>query len=182
MTDKKDIPNHGGADAGVGEYQNAAFQNTDGADPALVLAAVRHCASPAPEAANASAEARLREEKSAREVRWLVSSARAFLRHFNPCNLAEDKSQQWQSLSHQCDVVERALSQHPHASDCDKQGVIPSGYGEYTPITVGGSTSDRTADVTVDDLAHWLLHNLSLDAHPLKDARALLDAFTIGRR
>lgn len=46
-----------------------------------------------------------------RDVRWLVDSARAFLRHFNPYNLAEDKSQQWQALSHQCDVVERALAQ-----------------------------------------------------------------------
>jgi len=27
----------------------------------------------------------------------------------DPCDLAEDKSQQWQSLEHQCNRVERAL-------------------------------------------------------------------------
>jgi len=43
------------------------------------------------------------------EAKHLVSSARAFLAHFNPCDLAEDKSQQWQSLEHQCNRVERAL-------------------------------------------------------------------------
>ena len=43
------------------------------------------------------------------EIKHLISSARAFLAHFNPCDLAEDKSQQWQSLEHQCNRVERAL-------------------------------------------------------------------------
>lgn len=43
------------------------------------------------------------------EAKHLVSSARAFLAHFDPCDLAEDKSQQWQSLEHQCNRVERAL-------------------------------------------------------------------------
>jgi hypothetical protein len=50
------------------------------------------------------------------------------LRHFNPCNLAEDKSQQWQSLSHQCDVVERTLAQpeavEPVAWECAGCGRI----------------------------------------------------------
>ena len=47
------------------------------------------------------------------EAKHLVSSARAFLAHFDPCDLAEDKSQQWQSLEHQCNRVERALLDNP---------------------------------------------------------------------
>lgn len=113
-------------------------------------------------------------------------------------------------------VVDEALSPDLHASDCEKQ-VVPSGYSEYTPIKVVGSTSeprgcpvpgacscpsDRTADVTVDDLAVVLANarraahgsapmtkeeagyvHLWPDGSELKtQARALLDAFTVGRR
>lgn len=52
----------------------------------------------------------------AERLRHLESSTRAFLRHFDPCNLAEDKSQQWQALEHECDLASAALRQ-PIASD-----------------------------------------------------------------
>ncbi|WP_425909018.1 hypothetical protein [Nitrobacter sp. TKz-YC02] len=77
--------------------------------------------------ANASAEARLRLsvseliEEMAKD--WVAKRWRKTFR--------EDCKQ----------LVKVALSAHPH-------GPIPSGYGEYTPITVGSSTSERTADVT----------------------------------
>lgn len=110
-------------------------------------------------------------------------------------------------------------------ADCDKQGAIPSGYGEYTPITVGGSTtkseggvegharstkadsargeagsapsqdgslaqlaagiesgpSDRTADVTVEDIALVLLDGLKAGKAPIQIARDVRRAFTVGR-
>lgn len=41
-------------------------------------------------------------------TRRLARSARAFLRHFNPSDLPEDASQQWQALEHLCDLAESA--------------------------------------------------------------------------
>lgn len=47
-------------------------------------------------------------EKTSDVTRRLARSARAFLRHFNPSDLPEDASQQWQALEHLCDLAEAA--------------------------------------------------------------------------
>lgn len=41
-------------------------------------------------------------------TRRLARSARAFLRYFNPSDLPEDASQQWQALEHLCDLADAA--------------------------------------------------------------------------
>lgn len=105
-------------------------------------------------------------------------------------------------------AVCKALERRPHASDCEKQ--VPSGYSEYTPIKVVGSTSeprgcpttvacscpsDRTADVTVErhpietlwrevGLPEYFLGNGGTNhkLYALYDAIRDSDAFTVGRR
>lgn len=134
-----------------------------------VLSAISH--QPAAAEINASAEARLRE--ALRDLVWLVSTDRTYddsesLRSARNILFAENKAAMAALSAHPnasdyreeearctCGAGHGSLEGHTDwcdwvdASDCDKQGPIPYGYGEYTPITVGGSTSDRTADVTV---------------------------------
>lgn len=80
-------------------------------------------------------------------------------------------------------------------SDCDKQ-VVPSGYSEYTPIKVVGSTSeprgcpvpgackpsDRPADVTVDEIAKFMDDHMKAWMDEGDFARAILDPFKVVRR
>lgn len=44
------------------------------------------------------------------DVLRFVGMVRALLRYTNPCNVAEDQSQQWQVVAHECDVMERGNS------------------------------------------------------------------------
>ena len=79
--------------------------------------------------------------------------------------------------------VLKALSAHTHASDCDKQG-SDCGATRCRDLGCFGACkpSDRTADVTVDELADFLRNKTLYTTEYEDDARALLDAFTVGRR
>ncbi len=91
--------------------------------------------------------------------------------------------------------IEAALSPDPHASDCDKQGATKSeGAGLPSEILDACSPpsgalshsvpSDRTADVTCDALASFIAAKAQVDFGGWETdlARALLDAYKVGRR
>lgn len=100
-------------------------------------------------------------------------------------------------------ILDRAISPDPHASDCEKQGdtTKSEGGGQVAPAKcsatgvhptdtscaaepeVAPGPSDRPADVTVTELAAFLRgRSTDYAAWPVHTARALLDAFTVGRR
>lgn len=127
---------------------------------------------PAPVAANASAEARLRERVN--ELEQMCINREEFIAQNNL----------WKEFS--------AYLAEPHASDCDKHGCMgdmapgdPKDLAELLAKPSVLEPSDRPADVTVDDLSKFICREIPICIHSRVGdflARALLDAFTVGRR
>jgi hypothetical protein len=129
-----------------------------------ILSALSH--HPAQVDANASAEARLREafdefiDSVVRDVGEAKRKLNAELPNDGPVHPV---SAFLTRIAIEVGKVRYALSQHPHASDCAKQGgacacLQPGGDPLGTrEICTPSGPSDRTADVMADELREWLL-------------------------
>lgn len=125
---------------------------------------------------NASAEARLREALEAMEpyLDAIVCYASSINEHHG---------------NEVAKLVRDALSAHSPASDCDKHGCMgdmapgdPKDLAELLAKPSVLEPSDRTADVTVDELRAFILKHGDEWEDEGVAARALLDAFTVGKR
>ena len=184
------MSDHGGADAGGWPAGCQAPASCKRLGVCMYIGCKYHSFNPRPlskpaVAANASAEARAGVNLALHLMKeWQRVDGKSLADQLI-ASINRPSETRWYSTKLMLKIhgVLKALSAHTHASDCDKQG-SDCGATRCRDLGCFGACkpSDRTADVTVDELADFLRNKTLYTTEYEDDARALLDAFTVGRR